>query len=462
MVRSPNLSCFYPPPPRQLLYLCRQVYKEVMPLLYSQNQFRVSPRRSEISGLHLNVLWTLSSEVWAHIKSLHIGMTEITPSHSALSPDHPSNEEIYFKTVEGSRLPIEWSAFVGHLSRKSLSPSMKMGFNCMVKDVNSGLQINESLEKLPRINSIAVSLSPDSNNRVLESLARKEVFKLTHRRERYLKSHQQRISWSRLPKEIRLQILESTDLLSRVQSTRSHLQYRDGFNVEDGVLVPRAVSCCLVCTPSLSACYCPSKGASMSDTCICPAVPISLFSISIGMSIEAALIFNSKNRSILSDDFSATRRWLFNLSPTHLQQLRTVEVEVSIDQIFRGLQDPKSQVTHDWEALNTSIGTLLRLPRLWLTISMTQIRQEMEKLNLQNDHDYQWIHKSYAQLYNPVYQHLKGRRLRRLHVLLSWQFDYEMAAEKEEMGSGYDSKLEGKLDPPDRDYLRFWLRRERR
>lgn len=99
-----GLRCFCPSLPHQLLYASHAIYDEVMPLLYGENEFRVSPWENDLPGHQLKVLWTLSPESWKRIRSLHIGFTETIPSPGAISPDHPGIETIDLKTTAGRKL----------------------------------------------------------------------------------------------------------------------------------------------------------------------------------------------------------------------------------------------------------------------------------------------------------------------------------------------------------------------
>ena len=72
------------------------------------------------------------------------------------------------------------------------------------------------------------------------------------------------------------------------------------------------------------------------------------------------------------------------------------------------------------------------------------MRNEMMSLNNDEDHDYAWSYISYVKLSNPLYQHLRGARLRRLHVFRCWWDDLEAIVENRVMGLEYESNAKGK------------------
>lgn len=438
-----GLRCFCPSLPYHLLYASHAMYDEIMPLLYGENGFRVSPWKDDSPEHPLKVLWTLSSDAWKCIKSLHIGFTETKPSQYA---DHPGIETIDVKTTAGSILMREWSALIEHLADRTPPLSMRLGFNCMVKDVDSGAQYIKPLERLPPMIDAAVCLSPNPNHTALKKLAKTAVLELTRKAQHHRTPQKQNLSWNQLPRETRYAILGYTDLVARLSPDFSYLVSRDRFEIEAGNLVPRATLCCVKCTPTLSTCYCPSKRAAFSDTCICPTTPVALFSSSRLMHSDATFVFFSQNCFTFTGDFSATRRWIFNLPPIYLQHLRTVELEVTFEQLYRGIRNPDTQVARDWAALITSVASLLQLPKLWLIINAGPMRDILLEMDDQGDYDYAWLHTAYAQLFGPLRQQLRGRGLRRFYVLLGWWIEYETIGERAVMGPDYDSQSEGKLE----------------
>jgi len=441
---SSGVRCFCPSLPHQLLYASHAIYDEIMPLLYGENEFRVLPSKEDSPGHQLKVLWTLNSDAWKRIKSLHIGFTVTIPLQC--SPDHPGIETIDVKSIAGSKLLREWSALVEHLACRIPSSSMKLDFNCMVKDIDSGVQFVEPLKRLPRIIGAAVCLSPNPGHTTMKDMAKTAVLELTRKAQHHSTPQKQSFSWNLLPGEIRLQILGYTDLVVRQSPTHSQLSQSDSFEIKAGSLIPRAKKCCFHCTSTLSVCYCPFKRAASSNTCICPAVPVALFISSRLVHSDATSVFFSQNSFTFTGNFGATRRWIFNLPSIYTQHLRTIELGISYEQLYWHIRDPDTQVARDWIALITSIASLLPLPKLCLIINARRMRETLLDLYDHGDDDHAWLHTAYMQLFDPLYKQLRGRGLRNFYVLLPWWLQYETAAERAVMGPGYDSESEGKSD----------------
>ena len=447
---SPDLQCFCPPLPHQLLYVCRGVYNEVISLLYGENQFKVSPTKNDLSNHNLEVLWTLNPIIWGLIRALHIGLTESGPSLFAVPTNLPEARMVDGRSARGSKLIREFANLSEHIAGHIPASRMRFSLNCIVNDTKTGTQITEPLQRLPPMLAAAVCLSPTPKDGFLKQLARTSARALTGESKDYQESQKAATSWNDLPKELRLNILSCTDLAVQWSHSHDTFSQTDGFEVEAGKLAPRAFKCCLNCTSTLSTCCCPSVHGAYSTTCTCPALPVALFRTSRLMHAEATLVFYSQNRFILRDDFAATKRFLIGLSPAALHHLRTLDMKISFQQLYN-MRVPHSQVARDWADLVATVASLLSIPTLWLSIDAGHMRTDMISLNDDGDHYYAWLRPAYAQLFEPLYQQLKGKGLQKFHVFLCWWLEYETLAEKEVMGSGYQSEAEGKLSWQERN-----------
>lgn len=291
---------------------------------------------------------------------------------------------------------------------------------------------------------LAICLGADPDDKALKGVARRAALWLTAKDR---ESETQQISsrsWNGLPKEIRLDILSRTNLVDRYWSSNKNGPLRrDGFQIESGKLVLRAQVCCQSCSSTLSICSCPTLQAAFSTTCICPAVPGALLRVSKLLYSESTEVFFSRNRFIISGDFAATRRFLLDLPPVVVPHLRIVDLEISFRQLH-DMRNSDSQTAWDWEELVASVASLLQLPKLWLSIDAGDMREVILATDDQGAEDDAWLHTSYTKIFNPLYQHLRGAGLRKFHVFLCWWPHYEALAEREVMGSGYESSTEGK------------------
>ncbi|KAL9127901.1 MAG: hypothetical protein Q9217_003311 [Psora testacea] len=257
----------------------------------------------------------------------------------------------------------------------------------------------------------AICLSADPDKKALKEVARRAALQLTAKGKEPGTS--QSLPWNDLPKEIRLGILSSTDLVDRYWSSNQIIPpQRDGFEIE-------------------------------------AAVPSALFRVRKLIYSETTEIF-SRNRFILSSDFAANRYFLCTLPSTVAQHLRTIDLEISFEQLY-DMRRLDSQIARDWESLVASIASLLQLPKVWLSIDAGHMWETMMRMNDQPDHDYAWLRTSYAKIFDPLYQHLRGAGLRKFHVFSCWWLDNESAVEREVMGLGCDSGAEGKPSRKERN-----------
>lgn len=439
-----GLDCFCPPIPLQLLSVCQAFHDEAENVLYTRNQFKSLRHEDELTDHPLKILWTLSPRVWTMIRSLHIGLTHIDRSHECVRSDAPPMETIDARNVYGSRTIAAWMAFCENVLCQVPTGSMKFGLSCNIDDPETALRLVKSMNGLPPMAEAAMHLSADPARKDLTRIARKAVRGLTATQTK-ARAPTVTLSWDLLPREIQLVILGFTDLIDYYSSPNLIAPLRrDGFEVAAGKLLSRVGQCCNDCVPTRSLCNCASICAASSTTCPCPAVPIELFLVNRAMHADAKEIFFSRNRFILQGDFAASQRWLCNLPTMVARHLRMIDLELSFQQLY-DMHRPNSTAVRDWENLIACIASLLLLPRLWLSVDAGNFSHLMEHMNNDGDHDFAWLHTSYANLFEPLYQHLGGARPRKFHMFLCRWVHYESTVEKIVMGLDYDSGLEGKI-----------------
>lgn len=439
----PGLECFSPPIPFSLLLLSHSFHDEVVCMLYGKNQFKINRLEHDLRDHPLRALRTLSHKALRVIESLHVGLTDIEDVWFSSSL---SIERLDSKSVHGSQYIQKWAALCED-TLSQIPAHGKFSLSCNASDTKTALQITRPLERIQPMSEASICLSADPNQKAIMEIARKVALQVTAKSNESHNSQTFRLSWNDLPKEIRLDFLSRTELVGHYYWL--NWSQNKGFEIEAGALLPRAGVCCANCTSTLSVCTCHTIHAAISTTCTCPGVPSALFRVSKLMSAETAEVFFSQNRFILSGDFAANRSFLFNLPPAVLQHLRTVDLQLSFKQLY-DMRKQDSQKARDWEALVALIASLLQLPKVWLSVDITQTLHTMMSLNNQGDHDYAWLRTSYAKLFDPLHQHLKGAGLRKFHVYLGWWLDYELAAEREVMGPDYDSCAEGSMSVRER------------
>ena len=439
-----GLECFCPTVPHQLLLVSRATHDEVESILYGENQFKTIYHPSSPRGHSLNVLWMLSPRAWELMTSLHFGLTYLEPWEDDWQP-HSQSGTVNSARSEGSRMIQSWTNVCDQLLCRIPSSRFKLSLCCNVSDDESALQVLAPLKRLPPIAEAAIWLGSDPDRKSLIRIAKNAAMELTKPAKDTQTSVVPRLSWNHLPREIRLAILGHTTLVNCFPpSDPSPRVQSDGFEICNGELLPRMSVCCFNCDSTRSKCNCPSEYTAWSSSCTCPSVPVDLFLVSKLVHAESKEIFFSRNRFIIKGDFEASRAWLSGLDPALAGHLRTIDLKISIGQLRR-MSKPQSSIARDWEDLIACVASHLPLDKTWLSIDVGNIGWELEMLDNEGTSDYAWLHTSYEKIFDPLYQHLAGRKPRKFHVLLCWFLRYESRAEKRLMGPDYNSPAEGKI-----------------
>ena len=248
-------------------------------------------------------------------------------------------------------------------------------------------------------------------------------------------------SWNDLPKEIRIKILESTHLVRHWDWTWCWAG-SDGANVLDGRLqFPEEHDNDCTHTPAAGHGHCPCTVGYWIP------FPAALFRVSRQMRDEAREVFYSRNRFVFKGSLVESAHFLDNLPATARALIRKVDLGLSFEQLW-DMGDPDSQAFQEWKLLIRIIQARLPLHNLWLSVDAGSLAQELIELNNDGDQDYAWLRTAYYHIFGPL-RRLKG--LKKFHVFLSWSLAYEAVAEKEIMGSNYESKAEGKIPYEVRD-----------
>ncbi|KJR82019.1 uncharacterized protein SPSK_03165 [Sporothrix schenckii 1099-18] len=132
----------------------------------------------------------------------------------------------------------------------------------------------------------------------------------------------------RLPAELRVKILEYTDL-GRVREVK----FRDRRPLFRSTTVLGA-PCCSNCTDARMDCCCPRYYASVSAHCTCVILPVELFLVDRQMYREAAhdVLYAKTAFAYESDTFAMTLEALQQLTPATLRRMTTLHIVVSGEQ----------------------------------------------------------------------------------------------------------------------------------
>lgn len=447
-----GLECFCPSLPYQLLRVSRAMHLEAETVLYGMNQFKVS---RHLPGDNLKILRVLNQRVWSLLSSLHISLSEVPPcTWSTRKYDY---ETIDIQDVAGHQTLQEWVAICRDILSHAPTHQLKFSLSCNVRDIGTAREIVAPLNGLPPMSELSICLAVDPKQRKIQEVAREVISRLrqteTQKEPKTVASRSSSLSWTSLPKELRLDILSRTDLvddyfLAMPQHSHYYTTRRHGFEIKAAKLLPRGTQCCYNCTPTLSTCTCTPIHAAFSTSCTCATVPAAVFSVSKAMNADATVTFFSRNRFILSGDFAANTHFIQCTLPSNVttaRYIRMIDLEISFTQLY-DMRDPYGRTAKDWATLVACVASLLHLPKLWLSIDAGGFRDNLDFLNNDGNYDYSWIRTAYAALFAPLYVHLSGeRRPEKFHVFLCWWTEEEGKVEKKLMGGKYESEAEGKV-----------------
>ena len=439
----PGLECFCPSLPHQLLRVSKAMHWETETVLYGMNQFKVS---RYLPGDSLNVLTKLNPRIWQLLSSLHISLSAIPPLIVGLPAQ--SLEAFDGRSVEGARILQSWEAVCHSILYQVPSQHLKLSLSCNVSDVETARAVVAPLSELQATANISICLATSPKEREIKEIARGAVSQSTRMQPEMPASHLESLSWTSLPKELRLDILSRTDLVDYPFLPRPYYtKQRHGFEVESGTLLARGTECCNNCTPTLATCACAPIHAAYSASCTCATVPAALFRVSKQMNHEATMILLSKNRFILSGDFAANTVFIKSklaCDSGAASYIRKLDLEISVGQLYE-MRHPESEAARDWDALVASVASSLRMSKLWLSIDAGGFQDRMVHLNNDGWGD-GWLRASYATLMKPLHDHMsKQSRPEKFHVFLCWWVEEEEWMEKGLMGQQYESASEGKL-----------------
>ncbi|KAK4149911.1 hypothetical protein C8A00DRAFT_46578 [Chaetomidium leptoderma] len=324
-----------------LLLSCRTIYAEASALLYSSNWFTIhyQPRRS------LAPLRALTPSALGHLTNLKVVLNQTSchgqnpgsgapgsggccgdmcaygqdPSgssrHNLLPGGVVWHEYSHDLPLDGSgslaqAVLVEWHATAAyHLASYIVPGQLELAFVCDVRheDVETANLVLDSLRLLPRLKNCHIRLCGTRGSR-LQHLAQEAA--LRARGIASLESPAPSRSFSpylvNLPRELRLRILEYTDLVTPYKqvlwSRVSRGYYGSGHCKPEFHHGCQFNRCCETPWPQPSVgCFCRCWHTAFSSRCKCWAPPTPLFLVCRTLYSEASLVFYRENRFIVVD-----------------------------------------------------------------------------------------------------------------------------------------------------------------
>ena len=363
-----------------LLVCCRTIHDEAAALLYSSNWFMI---RYETTA-SLAPLRALTPVAIASLTNLRIVLNQSSchcrPSEEGEFDwgccDRRGVSDIYYRLSDAdegwwscwdkhcrghhkdkhssplrstdpsaSAMLAEWHTTAAYLACHASPGNLELSFVCDVheEDLEAANQAVDALNLFPRLKDCHVRLSRTRDSQLRE-LAQDAVLRARRitpdqplSRSTPASEHARLVS---LPEELRLRILEYTDLITPMKEViwaSSHGKYlasrkfclswegRDDCDDSDSHHACQFICCSMRAWPKQSiGCFCYIKHAAYSSTCRCWAPPTPLFLICRTLHEDANRLFFSQNRFVLMEGEASNvfDDWGEPLRASHFQHSR--------------------------------------------------------------------------------------------------------------------------------------------
>ncbi|TKX19746.1 hypothetical protein C1H76_7944 [Elsinoe australis] len=283
-----------------LMLCCRTTYHEILRLTYSRYQFMVCQHPQAIQYIRPVSLSFLTSLNFTLHKTTREDLNKITIKQPVDVLPLTTDSE---KT---STLLDTWWEAVVHLSRFITPGTLNLFFTCDIASYQLAFNFAAPLATLPPLKSCWIRLAARRDPRIA-SLARTVSLRCT---QGILPSEQAPFRYMDLPRELRLMVLEHTDLVTPLQelnwNKQYHLFWSHAFGVPYGL---REIDehpafhlrdCRLEDFYDGSFCSVRHSAHASSPGCECWAPPTPIFLAGHGLRDDANEVFFKRNRIIIS------------------------------------------------------------------------------------------------------------------------------------------------------------------
>ncbi len=380
------LDCSCPGIPIQLFLVSKAIYKDAYAIFYGRNKFVLRAH----NAAHLNPLESLTPQAistmnfllirlncwpcpWGHDDVyLHDGCQVCS------TPVADSDPILRLDSQAGQEIATTWRRLCLKLSTHIIPGQSNFVFICDIELYEDAEQIIAPLKLFPRLKKCTIRLGrPDlslPNALSLRSIARDVSLKMTGE---FIP--QKKFSWEKLPRELRLQILNYTHL----GAFGNHLPKFSPIRILDNKLHGDyfIAKCCKRCTFTFADCCCPTIHASYSASCQCRLLPLELFTVSKQMYTDASEILYSKNSFAFRGDPLGPITFFESLPTGAVGLIRYVEFAFDEDDI---LEWEERGLPEKWSKFVEYIKSNMNVPQLSLTIDLTDA---IEIIRLNEDED---------------------------------------------------------------------------
>lgn len=305
------LDCYCLSLPTALLVVSRAVYAEAISILVGRNKFILRAH----TGSDLTPLQTMSNTALSAMTSLLVrlncwpcprGHCVVHTGHLRMkgptcrvcdTPNAQADAVLVSTRREGQDLLQRWSTICQRLSLVLPPGQLSLTFVCDVDSVETARRVTDPLRNLPTLKQCTIRLGREKDYH-LRALAEDVSLEMTKRPV----PNSGIFPFSKLPRELRQQILIHTDLVFG----KHHLDC-ELLSIVQGRLSSRRPHshpriCCWKCTDTFADCCCPKLFAAYSTSCDCRKLPLELFLVSKQMYEDAFQVFYSKNCFALDDN----------------------------------------------------------------------------------------------------------------------------------------------------------------
>ncbi|KAE9379509.1 hypothetical protein N431DRAFT_478510 [Stipitochalara longipes BDJ] len=479
-----------------LLLTCRTVYTEASCILYSTNTFfiRYNDARS------LEMLRNLTADSIALLTQLTVHLNVAScEKGQACCKAHPGKSSLCLKHGKplGTSSPeiiSEWVSTANYILARIEPFRFCMYFVCDVDGLETAKYLVEPFRSTPKLANCCIRLSgqPDPLLGDLAQEVANQAVGYQHRSS--LSQTQSAFRFLDLPRELRLQILEFTDLVTPLcevewnPESNFYLHYSRrrcggsfGGYLDCPVDFHRACQFrnCWQAEPWNMGCFCRRYHAAFSSKCHCWSPPASLFLICKQLREDAQAVFFARNRFIIvppggctSPAESTPGRLGISIFLTDVVPSQALPLLRSLEIVFPPFYDdylrPHETAYQDWLQTIEHVSGLLNLPMLTLRVYMADyilhgepvadFRKTLTKAQGIT------IIKMYARTLGPLSK-LRENGLGRFFARLAWPFAHTRFAlsnptstreqsaylqqqiEKLVMGHDYDSTVVQEKEP---------------
>ena len=453
-----------------LLLTCRTIYAESSIVLYSTNRFFIRYRDSQSLRALRNLTPHSLSALVHLVVHLNVTSCEIGEPCCKAHPGYRRNYDQHDKPLVASSrsaraILCEWQSTAAYIMTHINSSKLQLHFICDVEDLELALQAVEPLLNTRTLANCAIRLGRQPNP-LLQHLACKTAIQAMGHPSHHTESP---FRFLDLPKELRLQILEYTDLVTPLcevewnPEKRFFLRYstwRCGGSWDCPPHLHRACRFRNCWEYTNIGSFCRRTHAAFSSNCHCWSPPSSLFLVCRALLEDAQAVFWMRNRFVITPSAGCNR--VATTTPTRLEvsiflmdvvPSRSLRFLRYLEVVFPPFEEdyirPHEPAYQEWLRTIDHIKEQLCLPLLTLRIYMADRLPNGDGVTPFRARTTQeqavMIFMMYSRTLRP-FSKLNG--LKRFFVHLAWPFTWywterlrsvEQRYERLVMGSRYDS-----------------------